>query len=167
MRWLSELIRRDARRKETSFLALIALVVAVVAYVQLSTVEISGNSMVPTLTSGQRAVVLRGFRSLRPLRPGDIVAARIRVRGVGETMVVKRIAWIHPRQGRPSWPRTLRVGNVDIDREVLFPEGYPMCPTDVPGGIYVLGDNLDGSEDSRDFGPLTEESIVGRLIYWR
>lgn len=154
------------RRTETSIVALIALALAALAYAQISTVLVVGDSMMPTLKSGQRAVILHGFRWLRPLRPGDIVAARVHVRGVGETVVVKRIAWILPKVGSTSWPKTLTVRGEAIDREILFPEGYPVCPTDVRGGIYVLGDNLEGSEDSRDYGPLTEGAIMGRLLNW-
>lgn len=146
--------------------ALVAMLLAAVAYAQLSSILIEGDSMDPTLRSGQRAFVLHGFRWLRPLRPGDMVAARIRVRGVGETVVVKRIAWIHAKSGPLSWPRHIQVLGQRLDREELFPEGYPGCPTDVRGGIYLLGDNLEGSEDSRDYGPVTEGSIMGRLIYW-
>jgi signal peptidase I len=142
------------------------MVLAALAYAQLSTVMVVGDSMTPTLQSGDRAVILHGFRWLRPLRPGDIVAARVRVRGVGETIVVKRIAWIHPKAGPAIWPKTLTVLGESMDRELLFPEGYPSCPTNVRGGIYVLGDNLEGSEDSRDYGPLTDDAIMGRLLNW-
>ncbi len=39
----------------------------------------------------------------------------------------------------------------------------------IPEGYYLLlGDNRDGSRDSRDFGPIKKEAIVGRawLRYW-
>jgi signal peptidase I len=37
-----------------------------------------------------------------------------------------------------------------------------------PLHVYVLGDNRDRSNDSRSFGPVPIESIVGRawLSYW-
>jgi nickel-type superoxide dismutase maturation protease len=33
------------------------------------------------------------------------------------------------------------------------------------GGWWVLGDNADHSEDSRQFGPVPEANIVGRLWF--
>lgn len=42
-------------------------------------------------------------------------------------------------------------------------------PTKVPNGrIFVMGDNRFNSQDSRAFGPITEESIIGRafVLVW-
>ncbi len=33
------------------------------------------------------------------------------------------------------------------------------------GGWWVLGDNADDSEDSRQFGPVPPEKVVGRLWF--
>jgi signal peptidase I len=38
----------------------------------------------------------------------------------------------------------------------------------VPSGhLYVIGDNLPNSEDSRDFGPIPLKSVLGRVLSWQ
>jgi signal peptidase I len=44
-----------------------------------------------------------------------------------------------------------------------------LAPTRVPEGAYfVMGDNRDDSSDSRDWGPVPDENLIGRglLVYW-
>ena len=44
-------------------------------------------------------------------------------------------------------------------------DGFYFGPVDVPPGeVFLLGDNRANSEDSRDFGPVREDEVVGRVL---
>jgi nickel-type superoxide dismutase maturation protease len=59
----------------------------------LGRLEVTGESMVPTLLPGDRVIVLRGLGPLRPaIRTGDLVAL-VDPRSGGRTMI-KRVAGI-------------------------------------------------------------------------
>jgi len=91
---------------------------------------VDGDSMEPTLRSGDRVLVdLWTYRN-RPPEQGDVVL----IRGPGSVRMVKRIS----------------------------PTGSP------PGFVYVLGDNYENSQDSRKFGPIPREAVLGRVLlrYW-
>jgi nickel-type superoxide dismutase maturation protease len=79
--------------------------------------------MRPTLTAGDRLVVLRHRR----YRPGDVVAL------------------VDPRE--PTRTIVKRIAAIDDD------------------GIVVLGDNADASTDSRAFGPVAHDAVLGRAVY--
>lgn len=69
-----------------------------------------------------------------------------------------------------------RDGQVFIDGEAIeepyLPEGVTTSdfgPTEVPEGtLFVMGDNRPNSSDSRSFGPIPVDEVVGRgvLLVW-
>ncbi|XP_048630470.1 thylakoidal processing peptidase 1, chloroplastic-like [Brassica napus] len=78
---------------------------------------------------------------------------------------IKRIVasegdWVEVRDGK------LFVNeNVQEEEFVLEPMSYGMEPMSVPKGyVFVLGDNRNKSFDSRNWGPLPIENIVGRSV---
>lgn len=110
-------------------------------------VTVEGHSMTPTLTDGDRVLVRR--RELRHVRTGDIVVLRAPTTGpyaalpLGPQWNVKRVAAL------PGEP---------------VPTGVPGEAVVPPGNFAVLGDNLDGSVDSRHRGLFTGEQLMGVML---
>ncbi|MFA4044439.1 MAG: hypothetical protein HZRFUVUK_001226 [Candidatus Fervidibacterota bacterium] len=126
-------------------------------------VEVTSNSMFPTLLIGDRILFLKdAYRRSDPHR-GDIVVLR-RPNGDGE-LTIKRVVGL---QGEVI---TAYGGKVYINGKPLdepYIRGVATAwikPTLIPEGhVYLLGDNRPSSEDSRDFGPVPVKSLLGRAL---
>lgn len=88
---------------------------------------------------------------------------------------VKRIVGI-PGDTISITPGAVFVDNVKLNEPYIYPlaPGQNENPVVVPslhlgaGQYFVLGDNRDNSTDSRFFGPITRDSIIGKvqLVAW-
>lgn len=140
--------------------ALVLVLVAMVAHGLLfATYQVAGSSMWPTLGNGDRILVLEG--ALADPEVGDVVILEVD----GEVLV-KRLAAVpgdriamasgavvlNGRYVREPYPR----GDTEIDS---FPE-YVLAPRE----CFVLGDNRPVSIDSRDFGPVPLDALVGTVV---
>jgi signal peptidase I len=58
--------------------------------------------------------------------------------------------------------------NVAGENEPTTPQGELSTWTIPPGELFVMGDHREQSADSRSFGPISSDSVVGRafLRYW-
>ncbi len=111
---------------------------------------------------------------LRTVRRGDIVAFRFP--GDREQTYLKRVAavggdLVEIRGG------SLFVNGVPVHENYAMHHGgkswshaWEQMPARlVPAGhIFVLGDNRDNSSDSRDWGPVPEENVIGEpwFVFW-
>nr|HID14337.1 signal peptidase I [Anaerolineae bacterium] len=161
-RWLLQALREVA---ET---VVPAIVIALVINLFLAqATQVLGQSMEPNLHSAQRVVVEKvTYRFFHGPRRGDIVVIQLpgqadllikRVVGLpGETIEVRGgEVYIEGRRLDEPWTVKLGGGNYG-------PQTIP------PLHVFVLGDNRGASNDSRSFGPVPIEHIVGHawFSYW-
>lgn len=153
--------------KETVQVVVPALLLALVVHLFLAQATVVyGQSMEPNLFPYQRLIIDKISYLLHSPNRNDIVV--LDLPRMNE-MLVKRIV------GLPGETVEIREGQVIIDGEPLpepFPHdlSYQTIPPIRLGPLqyFVLGDNRDNSNDSRAFGPVERDSIVGRvwLRYW-
>ena len=108
-------------------------------------VIVSGDSMLPTLQTDQRILVCKALWAIGPPRKGDIVVV-----DTEDGFIVKRVAYLAGEEV----PADERQFDWPLGPNMIVPEGT----------VYVLGDNRRESEDSRVFGPVKLDRIVGKAV---
>jgi signal peptidase I len=132
---------------------------------------IPSPSMVPTLNVGDRVLVNKLSYRLHDVHRGDVIVFE-RPPGAsrgGEDEIkdlIKRVVAVGG-DTIESRNQLVYVNGERVDESYL----EPGTPTDnlprqtVPEGhVFVMGDNRTNSEDSRVFGPVDEDRIVGRAF---
>lgn len=117
-----------------------------------TTVEVKGPSMEPTFFEKDHVLVSKAYWLVGDLKRGDIVVVKS-PKTEGE-LVIKRIN---------------RVGGEPVDFFNL-PQDYSLTNGEytVPDHeYYVLGDNRPVSEDSRTWGPVDKDEVIGKVIIIR
>lgn len=175
------------RRRRARFWTGMSLITALLSFVMVlrlyafeGTVVISG-SMEPTLYKGDYAVFDHRVALRRHWNRGDIVIfqtppswAHGGNEGTGDEgsfqgqTLVKRII------GMPGETVSLYGGIVYINGQVLSHQEYikeaPLVESTVPiqlgaGQYFMMGDNRNNSDDSRNNGPISETDIEGRVLF--
>jgi signal peptidase I len=150
-------------------LVVLALVIALLIKTFLfQAFFIPSESMVPTLKVHDRVLVNKLSYKLHPVHRGDIVVFKAPAGSdPGIDDLVKRVI------GLPNETVSARGGHVFVDNEQL-PETYlpkgtittNFSPVTLGHDQYwVMGDNRGNSKDSRVFGPIKKNEIVGRVFF--
>lgn len=127
-------------------------------------IRVESISMQPNLYEGDFVLVNRiAYRFAAPQR-GDIVVFRFPP-NPEETPYIKRII------GLPGDTVSVRDGSVFING-ILLTEPYLKVPTGQDGTwvvsektIFVMGDNRPSSSDSRNWGLVPYENIIGKALF--
>ena len=181
---------RSSTRSVIEWIAVIggALVVALVIKTFLiQAFYIPSGSMEPTLDIGDRVLVNKLSYRLHDVNRGDLVvfeanegegdcgqpvseSAAASEAETGIKDLIKRVIAL------PGETIDIRDNHVLIDDRILEepyigedvvtqPTGNVEFPFEVPEGcVFVMGDNRTDSRDSRIFGPIDEDQIVGRAF---
>ena len=145
----------------------IAIVLAFGVRAALRLYVIPSASMAPTLVPGDHIVVTPYRFASRPNR-GDVIV--FRSMRTADELMIKRVI------GTPGDLVETRAGKVIVSGHAL-PEPYlaaqattgAISPQIIPAGSYfVLGDNRADSLDSRSWGALPGEFVIGkaRMVLW-
>jgi len=127
---------------------------------------IHGDSMLPSLASGESVLAVRLRLPRSRLRRGDVVVLRNPVE-TGHTSI-KRVIGLPDEDIRIEGGR-LYINEVPqeetcLNRGLSAPKGDGEWWTG-PEEYVVLGDNPNDSQDSRRFGPVDQQLILGRVWF--
>lgn len=167
-------MRRFATTLATTGQARLALVVAVFVLLVVAVANpyhVEQFSMERTLEPGELLLVDRVLPSVTGFGRGNIVLIRLATSRPGDPPLVKRVI------GLPGETLAFRGGSVWIDGRPLSepyvydgqqtrPEpGHPSTVTVPADSVFVLGDHRSSSVDSRVFGPVPLDRIIGRVWF--
>lgn len=167
---LSELpiVRLWHSQKENLQIVAIALLIAL--FLRAFVAEpryIPSDSMVPTLTVGDRLVVEKLSYHFHPPRSGDIIVfeppKQLQQQGyTRDQAFIKRVI------AQPGQTITVKNGKVYVDDRLLEedyiaePPEYFLGSLTVPQDqFFVMGDNRNDSNDSHIWGFLPKDNIIG------
>lgn len=171
---------------------LIIIVISMVFKIFFPLVQIRGNSMYPTLHDGDYYLTNKSYvRNKNNIKRGDIVVAKAgdnyfvikRVIGLpGEKVEISTSGQVKINGKVLNEPyinhnEYTEVASGDIDKSTLhyvdeteYGKLYQRVffhevNRDIPNGHYFLmGDNRIHSEDSRFYGPVSQNELMGKLI---
>jgi signal peptidase I len=135
----------------TVFLFIVLFVAAVVG-LNMRTVIVRGESMAPTLVNSQRVLTSKAYWLVGSIKKNDIIVLQEEKSEQG--YFIKRV------YGMPG----------DKIPWSFAPVNWPLAngPYIVPDGkIYVIGDNINHSDDSRKFGAFEINKVLGKVLTWR
>ncbi|MCC5640103.1 signal peptidase I [Nostoc sp. CHAB 5844] len=158
--------------RENLTLVAIALLLAVLIRTFVAEPRyIPSDSMVPTLYEGDRLVVEKISYHFQPPGTRDIIVfqapAELQRRGYPKDQAfIKRVI------GTPEEIVKVANGKVYLNGQPLQedyiaePPNQPFPPVQVPADeFFVMGDNRNDSNDSRYWGFLPRQNIIGRAVF--
>jgi signal peptidase I len=155
---------RAGHLRRWSVALLLALMVPIVLLaVVAEPMRVTSGSMSPTLVAGDHIIIDKLTGRWRPPAIGDLVVFREPGRG---DLAVKRVVAVAGASVALE-DGVLEIDGVPQPEPALDHRGVDSVyfgPVTVPAGsVFVLGDNRGESIDSRDYGAIRVDDLVGRV----
>lgn len=134
----------------------------------LQSVEVSGSSMVPTFHNSDRCLLNRVICDFRAPHRGEIVVVRDPTDGA---YCVKRVVGL-PGESLYFKDGRLFVNGEELDEPYLPAGTRTFTPEKIQNELvlcgkdryFILGDNRNNSFDSRFYGPIARQNILGIVM---
>jgi signal peptidase I len=136
---------------------------------------VEGESMLSTLQDGDRVLVNRLSYRLHDPRRGDVVVLKRFDGNATERDLIKRVIGL-PGETIEVRSCVVYIDDQELKEPYLDPAiqqrdgcGSDQAPIQVPeDSVFVLGDHRGKSSDSRAFGPVADDFLIGRafVIIW-
>ena len=128
----------------------------------LSAGRVTDVSMLPTLQPGEYYLINKFSYRLSPPQRGDVVV--IRAPDNPKWFYIKRVVGLGGETLKIASGR-VSINGKPLEEPYAKGETHPkLGPLQIPAGsLYLLGDNREESQDSRQFGPIPMEKIVGKI----
>ena len=148
------------------------LLVVFIRFFIISPFSVKGKSMEPSFYEGEYLIVDEISYRFKEFKRGDVIVLKYKDKGVSE-FLIKRIV------GLPDEEIVISNGKVLIKNEEN-PDGYYLEEDYLPENIetfgniketvgednyFILGDNRPNSLDSRYFGTILKDQVVGRVFF--
>lgn len=156
--------RRRPRLGSTT--AVVAVVAVVLAVLVSEPFTVRSSSMAPTLHTGDQILAERLTPRFGHLARGDLVVFRA---PAARALMVKRVVAVAGDRVGLADGRLVVNGHrrpeayvdlASVDGVYFGPEVVP------PASVFVMGDDRAASVDSRDFGAVPLDRVLGRVL-WR
>jgi signal peptidase I len=132
---------------------------------------IPSESMEETLRINDRVLVNKLSYDLHDVERGDVIVFRRPDEDAGQFRdLIKRVIGL-PGESIGARDNTVYINGQELIEPYLTPGEVigDFGPVDIPvGEFFVMGDNRDNSGDSRVFGTIEEDRIIGRafFLFW-
>jgi signal peptidase I len=133
----------------------------------LLVVKVQNQSMLPTLADGDRALAVRRYPHVW-LRKGQVVLVcwpwpvpSPSTGPFGCVPFIKRIVGLPGETVTLAVPTLFKRGSDGEFRPTATEQRTYQVP---PGHVFVCGDNLEGIEDSRLWGPIPLQAVIGLVL---
>ena len=119
------------------YLKFFLILIGVFSLVNYKIIKVTGNSMFPTLKNGSFAIADLYLHKFFTIQKGDLLLFKM-----DNKEVVKKIVGF-PNEEIEIESKKIKLNNNEI---------------------YIIGENLKESIDSREYGPVNKNQILGKVV---